>query len=614
MLCHLPDDYVWKQTIDLNRFYYHNLIKLKNSALMDSAHHYAKSKRLWTQEDEFYISKKNLVHAVRFLNLSLQIMEHGRVTDFQVGNDHWQRLMRNEDELPDERKSRKENWISYELEYKPLISDLMHRVSDFSHVPEAKPLEEVSKTKQSRKVKHSKKGPDTRSTREKYIPETLQAIPYIQTNGLASLWRDFSMHIVHYDDMIVVSKDDDTPSFTTPCAVPRQSSAMILDQSAQRIIAITHAPLLDRYDDANVENDIIGASLEIDWIPGSRINISEKADGVNVILFWHHDEWRFIVPVLVSKSEFKRQQTVHIAQFKRITAPRECNPLEEIDEKKEIMIEMEGIVRNVWNRVGYAFPTEHQCCYSFELCMSAKEIENATKNALIAEVLASKVVQHEDVKLLLHGVYQISEDSLRMTQHDIWETAKAMNWEAVALISRHEYNDTETLKDIEEQVRARARNVDPLICEGFVLTDETRKHRIKYCSPQFEPLTQLRFAHMYDANSNERNVWQIVRVNDIQTFRSVEPWSEQISCLELYDQISNEFLESCRILQQVYDMLWRESQGNEREFAIKCKEHVLNQGLFDLYKNKCSAREYFSFCINKRFLKIMKDIKKLEIK
>lgn len=59
------------------------------SALMDSSHNFAKAKRLWINDKDFRKAKKNVVHGLRWLYFTRQILENGKVYDFTAGNDCW---------------------------------------------------------------------------------------------------------------------------------------------------------------------------------------------------------------------------------------------------------------------------------------------------------------------------------------------------------------------------------------------------------------------------------------------------------------------------------------------------------------------------------------------
>jgi hypothetical protein len=113
---------------------------------------------------------------------------------------------------------------------------------------------------------------------------------------------------------------------------------------------------------------------------------------------------------------------------------------------------------------------------------------------------------------------------------------------------------------------------------------------------------------MWDANTNERNLTQIVRSNDVDTFTRTAPWSNQTCIRELYGPMVADFQGLCNALQHEYDSLWDEGDG-DKEFVMKCKGHELYQGLFDMFKFQVSAREMFSFCHQKRYLKLIKDVR-----
>ena len=140
MLCYLKEpfsdrsEFVWKEDFPLEQMFYYpiqsslvrgssnqhaftygiggfNLVKFKNATLTDVSHHVAKAKRLWIFEGDFRRGAKNLLHAVRFMGLSrdvinlhymsnseiIDIIEKRRSLDCKInysyGNDEWENLL-----------------------------------------------------------------------------------------------------------------------------------------------------------------------------------------------------------------------------------------------------------------------------------------------------------------------------------------------------------------------------------------------------------------------------------------------------------------------------------------------------------------------------------------
>jgi hypothetical protein len=59
---------------------------------MDSSHNFAKAKRLWINDQDFRKAKKNIVHGLRWLHFTNQILQDGKVYDFTCGNDSWKEV------------------------------------------------------------------------------------------------------------------------------------------------------------------------------------------------------------------------------------------------------------------------------------------------------------------------------------------------------------------------------------------------------------------------------------------------------------------------------------------------------------------------------------------
>lgn len=61
-------------------------------ALMDSSHNFAKAKRLWTNDGDFRKSKKNVIHGLRWLYFTSQVLKTGTISDYTAGNKEWQEV------------------------------------------------------------------------------------------------------------------------------------------------------------------------------------------------------------------------------------------------------------------------------------------------------------------------------------------------------------------------------------------------------------------------------------------------------------------------------------------------------------------------------------------
>ncbi|KAL0477606.1 hypothetical protein AKO1_015440 [Acrasis kona] len=575
MLIHVPKEYIWKQTFQLKDFYVQNNIKLKNSALMDSAHHYAKSKKLWMADAEYYISKKNIVHAIRLLNITLQLLSTNKVTDFTVGNDIWR-------DIVNDKVHEASEWTIYEQQFKSTISTLMHEVSNFSLQNSTQPIQDVSKKKTLCK-----------NSRAVYLPNSFCVINFVNENGVESLWHELSIRTLKSNNLFFLSNEIDTPCFTVTCPLPRQSNAMVLD--GNRIVAVSHPPLYDCYE-INVNNDVEAAVVDIKWDDNSIINLSYKIDGCNVILYKHQDEWRFFVPSILKCIEYQRYHTVHFHQFKRLI--KNAASHDRITELNKA----EDIVRQIWDELKYTYP-DSSLCYCFELCLS--DDKSFTDDFLNLSMF-SKVSKHSTTMLLLQGVFSIHGDVV--SSHDIWETASQMNWQAVPLIARYKKSDCDLpLSLILENMRELVRDVDPLQYEGVVLHEQHYNSKIKLTSPQFDPLHRMKRWLAYDDNSHKRDMMLVVKTNQHNNFLNLNPWTEfQIPHQYFENEIM--LLKFVNVLQDAYNDI-AATTNTSKEFADQCKNHPLYQSLFEMNKKGYNARKYLSCISYTRFLKISKSIK-----
>src|SRR5688572_20030173 len=83
----IPPDCVWRNEATDVRF---ELRKqdLRRSAFLDVDHNWAKAKAMWTKGD-YRLSKKNILHTLRWLHWGLQLLQRREIFDLQETNKYW---------------------------------------------------------------------------------------------------------------------------------------------------------------------------------------------------------------------------------------------------------------------------------------------------------------------------------------------------------------------------------------------------------------------------------------------------------------------------------------------------------------------------------------------
>ena len=86
LLClYLPPEYVWKESVKFS--FTLRKLDLRAVTLMDVEFHWKKAKRQWNQNRN--VAKKNFVHALRWLEYALQLVQHHRLIDLYEPNKYW---------------------------------------------------------------------------------------------------------------------------------------------------------------------------------------------------------------------------------------------------------------------------------------------------------------------------------------------------------------------------------------------------------------------------------------------------------------------------------------------------------------------------------------------
>lgn len=109
----IKQDREWKVEID-NRV-------LRRAVSAKASNSFVKAKKKFTVENEIYVGKKSLFHALRIPMFGKQLATEGRITDYTVANHYWNQI----------KGCGIDDWDYFKKKYKPVFNNIM---SDFRKV------------------------------------------------------------------------------------------------------------------------------------------------------------------------------------------------------------------------------------------------------------------------------------------------------------------------------------------------------------------------------------------------------------------------------------------------------------------------------------------------
>lgn len=85
--------------------------KLRESFSQKSSHSWVKAKKKITVRDNLYIGQKSLFHSLRILDYAIQLAKYQKITNFQVSNHYWEKIVQLKD------------WESLNKKFKPIYNE-----------------------------------------------------------------------------------------------------------------------------------------------------------------------------------------------------------------------------------------------------------------------------------------------------------------------------------------------------------------------------------------------------------------------------------------------------------------------------------------------------------
>jgi predicted nucleotidyltransferase len=262
------DKYVWYEDPIIRdyRTYWLTKLNLYYRAIRISTHKEShlicirKSKRLFDSNRPK--SKKNIVHAIRYLMFGIQTAKYGKVVDFHCANEYYYEVMaKNHDQ-----------WETYEAEYMPVVDKLLEE------------LVSCTKEKQDIAIAQTEYNPRVLERAYENGIYQLETLKFIESNTISAIASMFSTHIhplpYAHRNLIKLIADEEA---NTSCSstVYRECNGMVLDTSRDQYKVVSLPPFYIPILEA-VENEV---SLREDC------TISVCHEGMHCDLFWYDGQW-----------------------------------------------------------------------------------------------------------------------------------------------------------------------------------------------------------------------------------------------------------------------------------------------------------------------------------
>eukprot|EP01080_Neovahlkampfia_damariscottae_P011853 gene11853-5182_t len=494
MCCWIPQEFIWKETIPINQFIFIDKRKLSNYTILDISHCYNKAKKLF-QNDEKHVGLKNLVHCFREVLFSLEILIKGKIGNFEIANDHFMKIM----------NEKNKNFQFFEQNFYPQLHELMTKLKNFKTISEKE--------------------------------ESLFLKDYLLKYDICNLSRDFSILVSKLENYFYVGLIDDS---LVNMKIP------IVKQCKYGIIYDSNYDIISKCVSQNDQKSF------------KSVNVFEKFDGVNTLMFWHNKKWN-----LIFKDQFK-------SKFYRKLATNKIQDNYFVDEK---IIHVDLLKEEFWKIFKlkkYQLPSK-EYSYNFEFCL---------KNL--------KTCQYDSNEIILIGVFSNKSNSFQNFQ----EIGKSMKFDLPKKID---------LK--ESKIPTKLFELDPLKQEGFVTVNDVFEYQF-HKSFQFQTLKKLEKWNSYDDNTIIRLLFDFVRSWENSEFLKYSPWKDN-HLSSLYHTTKERYSKIVKFLDKITSPLLK---LEKEELTIECKKYPFYYIIFEKIKSNQSYNEVLRIQTQKRFQKILKEL------
>lgn len=240
----------------------------------------------------------------------------------------------------------------------------------------------------------------------------------------------------------------------------------------------------------------------------------------------------------------------------------------------------------IFNKLGYKFPEDKNMTYVFEFMFKNQGITIKNK---------------ESISLIM------VRDLNTMQEVDHIEIAEKYGWDKVTPIEITDLNEVLNI----------VRNLDPVVCEGYVVCDKNW-NRYKIKSPQFDKIQELKVnwdnteeRQKMIERDNFRKLCDIIRTNSHESFVRLEKYS---SVYNQWKRIKSSYKKLLNDT-QVFVTKIQGLEGKELGMYLKGKDKWLNGLSFGIAQKRIDTskenwlEDYFYQMNIKSFEEIMKSIK-----
>lgn len=174
MVLWVPEKFVLLENVKLSGIYKPNILKIKNQFVHEASTNWNKARKNFDKEKKRSI--KYIIHCFRKCIFADQIIQKGKIYDYEVGNKYHKELITEDNKIIFDK-----DWKFYEEKYKYEFHILVHKVLDFEiKIPKEIGIENIKK--------------------------------YINEYGLDSLTKYFSIKVKKEDGLIFTKIDNDSPN------------------------------------------------------------------------------------------------------------------------------------------------------------------------------------------------------------------------------------------------------------------------------------------------------------------------------------------------------------------------------------------------------------------
>jgi hypothetical protein len=552
---------------------------------MDSTHNFAKAKRLWRLGD-FYTAKKNIIHGIRYLNYSIQLLGPDEaITDFTVGNEYWDEIM-NSPEPTEAQKSDtllvQQLWKHLDVRFAPIYKKLTDRMKEMCDEEMLKAQEWEARWISKRFGVPEKKA--ALKAREVFVPVDI----------LLDFIREFGLNMVSKWFGVVVSRHSSIPNLVILSRTQHANLELHLVQWCSGVVV-----------DENKNMEVVAMPFPkvfattstpevlpiFDWT-NPKIRVEEHFDGVKAMVYFYNGRWHVSSAESADGSELTGWvNPIRLANWKDFVIEGfNFNP---VHQSKMLLQFIPGetnptFAQHFWDSfllMGYSTEMlREDHIFIFELCSP----------------LARNIVEYENVELVLLGVRDMKNGGRELPIETVTQQSplkripsKFFVNPATSLLTTQSDPNVPSIQPTADILHSSLRFCDPLVTEGYMLRYPDGR-RLAFRSPQFLSLDRLH------PLSDQGQVQKLL----LELVRSLAPrhWTTRPRFsvwLPKFEPIDAHYQAVCRTIQATWDEVLKifATQGQAGCAAFLSNKPIYASEIFHLLKLdmlKTTIAEHFS--------------------